>query len=188
MSWILAAQLIYADLWGFKERRQATAEQPTVLYPSMKTLDLSFNQPGGFALFLFRRMLFLTELGCFRSASAGSNYQIRLFCCSEDYYSPGTAYPYGAAKPYQPRGPAPVEFPPVCEVRLNGQMITANLRGIKKKEGTVNPPNLSDLKKGSGVEFAMNLAPGAINRVELAYANTEKVCFGISGDKTPTVR
>jgi hypothetical protein len=116
-----------------------------------------------------------------RSSSTGPRYQIRLFSCSEDYYVPGSNYPYATTiKSWQPRGPAPIEFPSACELRLNGVTVSANLRGIKKKEGTVNPPDLSDMKKDpSSKDFVFDIRQGASNKVEMTYVNTDKVWLGL---------
>lgn len=78
-------------------------------------------------------------------------------------------------QPTQPLGPAPVEFPMQSEVRINNIAVSANLRGIKKKEGTVMPPNVGATKNSFGI-LALDLATSARNTVDLVYINTEKVC------------
>src|SRR5262245_38344630 len=40
-------------------------------------------------------------------------------------------------------GSCVVEFPTHAEIRCNGALVQANLRGIKNKPGTVNPPDLT---------------------------------------------
>jgi E3 SUMO-protein ligase PIAS1 len=42
-----------------------------------------------------------------------------------------------------PFGNCVVEFPTHSDIRCNGSLITANLRGIKNRPGTVNPPDLT---------------------------------------------
>ena len=71
-------------------------------------------------------------------------------------------------------GPCAIEFPPTCEVRVNGTAIPANLKGLKKKPGTAPPADLSTTIRISPVQ----------NRVELVYVNsqqptTPKVCIHV---------
>lgn len=82
-------------------------------------------------------------------------YQLRLFCTSSVYYSP--------SRTNQP--PCPIEFPPTCEVRVNGTMINANLKGLKKKAGTAPPADL-----GSTVRVGV----GSQNKVEIVYVNGQQ--------------
>ncbi|KAJ7754147.1 PINIT domain-containing protein [Mycena maculata] len=63
-----------------------------------------------------------------------SGYQIRLFCTSSKFYSPG----------YNGNTECLIEFPPTCEIHVNGvQLKSALLKGIKKRPGTAPPPDLS---------------------------------------------
>ncbi|OZJ04438.1 hypothetical protein BZG36_02792 [Bifiguratus adelaidae] len=84
--------------------------------------------------------------------------QLRFFCSSID----NMAQTVGRAgeKPE----PALLEFPQVSELKVNGGFVTSNLRGLKNKPGTVNPPDITRLCR---------LAHTG-NRVELVYANTTK--------------
>ena len=106
---------------------------------------------------------------------ADPQYQLRLFCTTDDYYNPphfghGRYIPGGI----QPRGAAPVEFPTACEAKINGQTIGANkLKGIKKREGSTAPPDL-DVKVGAS-SGALDLRLGYTNRLELIYVNTERI-------------
>lgn len=112
-------------------------------------------------------------------------YQLRLYCTSETYFSlPVSSYPYARQSTQignQPFGPAPVEFPQTSEVKLNNMALNANLRGIKKKEGSTVPP---DLNRGMNGLKALDLRPHGTNRVELVYINSDKVTFlyRFSGD------
>jgi E3 SUMO-protein ligase PIAS1 len=65
--------------------------------------------------------------------------------------------------------PCPIEFPPACEVRVNSLGLTANLKGLKKKPGTAPPPDLGKL---------VRLTPGATNRVEMVYVNSQQPVHG----------
>ncbi|KAH8927494.1 hypothetical protein BT69DRAFT_788937 [Atractiella rhizophila] len=102
-------------------------------------------------------------------------HQLRVFCASEDYYivpPPHRTSNYTT----HPKGLIPMEFPVQCELKLNGSMVSGNLRGIKKVPGTAAPPNLGVPKKDNG-EPVLELRPGAFNRAELSYANIEKRHF-----------
>lgn len=84
-----------------------------------------------------------------------TSFQVRMFC---------TTYTAHSAS-IDPRHPAPIEFPIVCDVRVNRAQLSVNLRG-KKTAAKVQPPNLN--KDGK-----LNLS-GAQNVVELAYSNTNQ--------------
>ncbi|KAF8947605.1 SUMO ligase siz1 [Haplosporangium gracile] len=79
-----------------------------------------------------------------------SEYQIMVFCTSVE----------GAANP-----PALMEFPHVCEIKISGRVLEANLRGMKNKPGTVSPANITRLCR---------LDPAEYNKVEFIYANSPK--------------
>ena len=61
--------------------------------------------------------------------------------------------------------PAQVEFPQHCEIRVNGQPVKANLRGIKNRPGTVNPVDITSY---------LILERAVYNRIEILYAQTIK--------------
>ncbi|GJJ71198.1 E3 SUMO-protein ligase PIAS1 [Entomortierella parvispora] len=61
--------------------------------------------------------------------------------------------------------PALMEFPHVCEIKVNGRVLEANLRGMKNKPGTVSPANITKYCK---------LTAGEFNKVEFIYANSTK--------------
>jgi len=90
-----------------------------------------------------------------------STYQLRLYCTSSTFHSNSTFRVSGA--------PCPVEFPPACEVRVNNLGLTANLKGLNKKPGTAPPPDLGKL---------VRLTPGATNRVEMVYVNSQQPVHG----------
>ncbi|THH34039.1 hypothetical protein EUX98_g145 [Antrodiella citrinella] len=90
-------------------------------------------------------------------ASTSPKYQLRLYCTSSTYYTPTPAF--------RTNLPCPIEFPPTCEVRINSQQLTANLKGMKKKPGTAPPPDLGR---------SVRLTPGAANRVEMIYVNSQQ--------------
>lgn len=72
-----------------------------------------------------------------------------------------------------------MEFPAACEANLNDHPLNANTKGIKKKAGTAPPPNVSSGLLRSGTSSAngkhsLDLQPGATNRLDLNYINTDK--------------
>ncbi|KAG1050575.1 hypothetical protein G6F43_007166 [Rhizopus delemar] len=72
-------------------------------------------------------------------------YQIRFFCSKLDHSLNNLL----------------VEFPPVCEIRLNGNTISATtLRVLKNKPGTVNPPDITIMTRKKDT-----------NRVELVHGS-----------------
>lgn len=85
-------------------------------------------------------------------------YQIRLFCTSSTFYSP---MPQAFRTLH---GPALMEFPPTCEVRVNDKQIQANLKGLKKKPGTAPPPNIYSYVR-------LNTSP---NKVDIVYVNSQQ--------------
>lgn len=93
--------------------------------------------------------------------SPSAKYQLRLYCTSSTFHS-GSTFRVSTA-------PCPVEFPPACEVRINNVGLTANLKGLKKKPGTAPPPELGKLAR---------LNPGAGNRVEMVYVNSQQPVHG----------
>ena len=88
-------------------------------------------------------------------------YQLRLYCTSSTYYTPPT--PTGFRSPGST--PCPIEFPPTCEVRVNGTQLNANLKGLKKKPGTAPPPDLGKV---------VRMAASSTNRVEMIYVNSQQ--------------
>lgn len=94
-----------------------------------------------------------------RSRFASPKYQLRLYCTSSTFYTPPGPFRNPIA------APCPIEFPPTCEVRVNGVQLTANLKGLKKKPGTAPPPDLGK---------ATRLAFGQTNRVEMIYVNSQQ--------------
>ncbi|KAI0825049.1 PINIT domain-containing protein [Trametes gibbosa] len=91
--------------------------------------------------------------------SSAAKYQLRLYCTSSTFYSP----PGPFRSPIT--SPCPIEFPPTCEVRVNGAQLNANLKGLKKRPGTAPPP---DLGKATRLAFAQT------NRVEMIYVNSQQ--------------
>ncbi|KAH9486987.1 E3 SUMO-protein ligase pli1 [Psilocybe cubensis] len=85
-----------------------------------------------------------------------SKFQLRLFCTSSVFFPGMGSFRAG-------NFPCPMEFPPTCEVRVNGTQITANLKGLKKKPGTAPPPDITKYSRTTGT-----------NRVEMVYVNSQQ--------------
>lgn len=84
-----------------------------------------------------------------------SPLQLRLFC------TPISA----CLASLNSRRPAPVEFPMVCDLRVNNINLSVNLRG-KKTPAKVLPPNLN---KDGRLNFV------GVNTVQMLYAGTSDV-------------
>lgn len=56
-----------------------------------------------------------------------------------------------------------VEFPMVCEVRVNSILQKGNLKGIKNKPGTTAPPDIT---------INCKIIPNVHNRIDITYVNT----------------
>ncbi|KAG0236828.1 SUMO ligase siz1, partial [Mortierella sp. GBA43] len=61
--------------------------------------------------------------------------------------------------------PMLMEFPHVCEIKVNGRVLEANLRGMKNKPGTVAPANITRLFRSETADH---------NKIEFVYANSSK--------------
>jgi E3 SUMO-protein ligase PIAS1 len=85
---------------------------------------------------------------------SSTKFQLRLYCTSNTFYASG----------FRPTTAlCPIEFPPTCEVRVNGVQLTANLKGLKKKPGTAPPADLGRTVRMTGQ-----------NRVEMVYVNSQQ--------------
>ena len=80
-----------------------------------------------------------------------SKYQLRLYCTTSTFYSPDLV-----STP-----PCPIEFPSTCKVRINGVLLQANFKGLKKKPGTAPPADLGQAVQMTGP-----------NRLEMMYSNS----------------
>ena len=57
-----------------------------------------------------------------------------------------------------------IEFPAHAEIRCNGTIVSANLRGIKNKPGTINPPDITP---------SAILMQGVTNKVDVTFAESK---------------
>lgn len=109
-------------------------------------------QSPGFVFFFLSFFPYPHRLG------RSSRHQLRLFCTSSSWHNlHNTAF--------RTESPCPIEFPPTCEVRVNGSQINSNLKGIKKKPGTAPPADLGN---------AVRLNTQVPNRVEMVYVNSQQ--------------
>ncbi|KAJ8514698.1 hypothetical protein ONZ45_g7791 [Pleurotus djamor] len=88
------------------------------------------------------------------------DYQVRLYCTSSMFYTPQPA----AFRTPTATELAPIEFPQTCEVRVNGVLLTANLKGLKKKPGTAPPPDIGSLLRRGNIQ----------NNIEMIYVNGQQ--------------
>ncbi|BGP12118.1 hypothetical protein JCM10213_004683 [Rhodosporidiobolus nylandii] len=99
-----------------------------------------------------------------RESPSNPQYQLRLYCTSDTNWN--------LSRPAANQFPAPIEFPPTAEIKLNGVVVPANVKGIKKQPGTTPPVNLS-AKTGP----AVNPSQAGVQKVEIAYVQTERVYY-----------
>lgn len=92
------------------------------------------------------------------SSFCRSKYQLRLYCTTSTFYTPAPGSFRTSTQP------CPIEFPATCEVRVNNNVLQANLKGIKKKPGTAPPADLSKL---------VRVVAGCQNRIDMVYVNSQ---------------
>ncbi|TIB94976.1 hypothetical protein E3Q18_04068 [Wallemia mellicola] len=83
-------------------------------------------------------------------------YQLRIYSASSDFY-----------KPHLLDQQLPIDFPVLCDLKVNGKQIKANTRGVRNQPGTASPPN-------ADVEKNLILSPNASNTLEVIYRDTHK--------------
>lgn len=76
-------------------------------------------------------------------------YRLVLFCTQTDRVAYGNCV---------------VEFPTHAEIRCNGTIVSANLRGIKNKPGTINPPDITS---------QAIIIQGVANKVDVTFAESK---------------
>lgn len=88
--------------------------------------------------------------------TSNESYRVYLFCTATDSAAFGLAL---------------IEFPVHIDLKVNGQHLNANTRGLKKKPGTAPPVDITSL---------LFMDSRLINKIEMIYANTEKrYSFGV---------
>lgn len=92
-------------------------------------------------------------------SSNGISYKVLLFCGKQILVN---------ASCTNQRSPATVEFPSTCEVKVNGQLLSINLKGTKKSSAKVSPPDLNKDNKFTSMT-------GVMNKVEIVYTNASQV-------------
>lgn len=75
---------------------------------------------------------------------------------------------YCAIDPGTSSYPIDITFPSQIEARINNELYTGNLRGIKKKPGTTRPADITEF-----VRKIINFR----NKIDLAYATSDKSNF-----------
>jgi E3 SUMO-protein ligase PIAS1 len=84
-----------------------------------------------------------------RSKIAAGKHQLRLYCTSSVYHVPSNPQSLWATQL------CPMEFPPVCEIKVNGRPIPTN-RGMKKKAGTAPPADVTKFSVTGDNKIEMN--------------------------------
>ena len=84
-----------------------------------------------------------------RSKVSSGTHQLRLYCTSSVFHSPSSPQSLWATQL------CPMEFPPVCEIKVNGRAIPTN-RGMKKKPGTAPPADVTKLSVHGDNKIEMN--------------------------------
>ena len=82
-------------------------------------------------------------------------YQLRIYAASSDFHKPHI------------NSLLPIEFPLLCDIKVNGRHIKVNTRGVRNQPGTAAPPN-ADFEK------TLNLRPNDLNNIEILYRDTSK--------------
>ncbi|KAI0180430.1 zf-MIZ-domain-containing protein [Hypoxylon sp. FL1284] len=68
----------------------------------------------------------------------------------------------------QSTGPQDIEFPHQSEIKVNGEEIKHNLRGLKNKPGSTHPVDITPF---------LRIKPSYVNNIEFTYALTSKKFF-----------
>lgn len=90
-------------------------------------------------------------------SSTTKKYQLRLYCTTSQYYIPGD--------PVATTPVCPIEFPPLCQVKVNNQVVQGTFTMFGKKDGMVLPV---DITKQSRITI------GHKNQVDLEFGNSDK--------------
>lgn len=83
-------------------------------------------------------------------------HQLRIYAASSDFY-----------KPHLFDQQLPIDFPVLCDLKINGHQLKTNTRGVRNQPGTAAPPN-ADCDKG------LRISPDASNTLEVVYRDTNK--------------
>lgn len=91
---------------------------------------------------------------CCNKLKADNNQRVMLYCC--------------AASGLAPYSPLDISFPGQIEVKVNGDDVKSNFKGLKNKPGTTKPADITDL---------VRKAPNYVNNLQITYALTNKVRY-----------
>lgn len=83
-------------------------------------------------------------------------HQLRIYAASSDFYKPPLF-----------DQPLPIDFPVLCDLKINGNPLKSNTRGVRNQPGTAAPPNADSDK-------SLLISPNASNTLEVVYRDTNK--------------
>lgn len=76
---------------------------------------------------------------------------------------------YCASEPISPFSKVDISFPHQVEIKINGDDVKANLRGLKNKVGSTRPADITSLlRRRAGYENSMAVTYALTNRVSLS--------------------
>lgn len=77
---------------------------------------------------------------------------------------------YCACEPISPFSKVDISFPHQVEIKINGDDVKANLRGLKNKLGSTRPADITSmLRRRAGYENSMVVTYALTNRVSLSF-------------------
>lgn len=77
---------------------------------------------------------------------------------------------YCASEPISPFSKVDISFPHQVEIKINGDDVKANLRGLKNKVGSTRPADITSLlRRRAGYENSMAVTYALTNRVSLSF-------------------
>ena len=114
---------------------------------SLRSVLLEFRIPNDFSHQIYQSRIV---------PSNPVRYQLRIYAASSDFY-----------KPHLFDDHLPIEFPVLCDLKINGSTLKTNTRGVRNQPGTAAPPDADCDKK-------LIIEPGASNTLEVVYRDTHK--------------
>ena len=89
---------------------------------------------------------------------------------------------YCASEPISPYTKVEIAFPNQMEIKVNGDEVKANLRGLKNKPGTTRPADITKMlrTKPAGYKNTMHVVYALTNKVSfsrLTQISSRRFCF-----------
>jgi E3 SUMO-protein ligase PIAS1 len=73
------------------------------------------------------------------------------------------------ARDYHSYAKSDISFPHQVEIKVNGDELKANLKGLKNKPGSTRPADITDLLRTHPPDYS--------NKIEMTFALTDKVDY-----------